>query len=188
MYDNKIWVFDNIVDYEYQKLVADTLLSNKFPWFFLQDVTSSPNNPKTQKRSGFGHVYVDKPEKIVSPFHTTCLPIIEAACIKIGFKYEKIIQARSFFQLPLKGLSSESSPDTTHVDLDFKHLVVLYYVIDSEGDTVIIREDEDNGEKFKIHKRVTPKMGRCVVFDGRFEHYAYQPYENKRCIINYNLV
>ena len=35
MYDNKIWVFDNIVNYEYQKLVADTLLSNKFPWFFL---------------------------------------------------------------------------------------------------------------------------------------------------------
>ena len=90
--------------------------------------------------------------------------------------------------MPLKGLTSKSPPDSAHVDLNYRHLVVLYYVINSEGDTVISEQKDYNEGRFRIQKRVTPKMGRYVVFDGRFWHYAYQPDESKRCIINYNLV
>ena len=185
MYDDKIWVFDDIVDFQYQKHIANTLLSNKFNWFFLNDITDNKGN--IQGRPGFEHNYVVN-EKVNSDFHMTCMPIIEAACDRIGFKYEKIIQGRSFLQLPLKGLTSKSPPDSAHVDLNYRHLVVLYYVINSEGDTVISEQKDYNEGRFRVQKRVTPKMGRCVVFDGRFWHYAYQPDENKRCIINYNLV
>ena len=40
----------------------------------------------------------------------------------------------------------------------------------------------------EIKKKVTPKQGRVVLFDGRLYHTAEQPNEDKRCIVNYDLV
>ena len=37
-------------------------------------------------------------------------------------------------------------------------------------------------------KRVTPKSGRVVMFNGRRWHTAAQPVNNVRCIINYNVI
>ena len=38
------------------------------------------------------------------------------------------------------------------------------------------------------NKRVSPKKGRVVVFDGYFWHTACQPENNKRLVINYNVI
>jgi len=40
----------------------------------------------------------------------------------------------------------------------------------------------------KVYKRVTPKQGRVVIFNGLHWHTAEQPKDNVRCIINYNLI
>ena len=64
---------------------------------------------------------------------------------------------------------------------------------DSDGETVIYNyksKDEDDipyFEDVKELKRVTPKQGRIVVFDGRYWHTAEQPTKNIRCIININI-
>ena len=63
---------------------------------------------------------------------------------------------------------------------------MLYYVCDSDGDTIIYNEREKS-ESYTIKKRVTPKQGRVVLFDGGFYHTAEQPNKDKRCIINYDL-
>ena len=39
----------------------------------------------------------------------------------------------------------------------------------------------------KIVESVTPKKGRCVIFDGLIPHGAGIPSKGPRCIINYNL-
>ena len=45
-----------------------------------------------------------------------------------------------------------------------KHLVCLYYVCDSDGDTIIYNERQRNAEgKYTIKQRVTPKQGRIVI-------------------------
>ena len=64
-----------------------------------------------------------------------------------------------------------------------------YYVCDSDGDTVIYEEREENSEgKYTIKEKVTPKKGRLVIFDGALYHAAEQPINsNTRCIVNYNL-
>jgi len=72
-------------------------------------------------------------------------------------------------------------------------LVFLYYVCDSDGDTIIYnyRSKDENDipyfEDIKELKRVTPKQGRVVVFDGLHWHTAEQPKNNVRCIININI-
>ena len=63
---------------------------------------------------------------------------------------------------------------------------MLYYVCDSDGDTIIFNEKEKS-EKYTVQKRVTPKQGRVVLFDGDFYHTAEQPIDNIRCVVNYDL-
>ena len=41
--------------------------------------------------------------------------------------------------------------------------------------------------KFTLKKKVSPKQGRVVLFDGIHWHTAQQPNHNVRCIVNYDL-
>ena len=70
--------------------------------------------------------------------------------------------------------------DTPHLDLKEKHSALLYYVNDSDGDTIIYEDVKKN----KIKKTVKPKQGRMVIFDGSYWHTGSQPRNNIRCIIN----
>ena len=79
------------------------------------------------------------------------------------------------------------------------HFVMLYYVCDSDGDTIIYNEkcsdlNEFNNNlnvvektRFSIQRKITPKQGRVVLFNGRLYHTAEQPNHNVRCIVNYDL-
>ena len=60
------------------------------------------------------------------------------------------------------------------------HIVCLYYVINSDGETILFKNK-------KIHKKIKPKQGRLLIFDGNMVHTAYQPKKNIRCIINFNV-
>jgi hypothetical protein len=106
--------------------------------------------------------------------------------------YKKIIQGRSFLQLPLNLFDDKI--DTPHIDLFDKHLVILYYVTDADGDTVIYKNKYSKKDPIPFFddlqesKRVTPKQGRVVLFDGSHWHTSCQPKEKIRCIINYNVV
>ena len=61
-------------------------------------------------------------------------------------------------------------------------------VCDSDGDTIIYNEREES-ETYTVKKRVTPKQGRVVLFDGGLMHTAEQPINsNVRCIVNYDLI
>ena len=66
------------------------------------------------------------------------------------------------------------------------HLAMVYYVVDSDGDTIIYNETEES-DTYTVQKKVTPKQGRVVVFDGKFYHTAEQPTKSKRCIMNFDV-
>ena len=98
--------------------------------------------------------------------------------------YVKVLQGRSFLQFPVK---ERGEIDLPHIDICNKiHIVGLYYVMDSDGDTVIYNERKES-ETYTIKERVSPKQGRMVIFDGGLFHAAEQPLNNTRCIINYNI-
>ena len=95
-----------------------------------------------------------------------------------------VIQGNSFLQLPLT--TKRGKVDTPHIDTNEKHFVMLYYVLDSDGDTIIYNEKQDS-DSYTVKERVTPKQGRVVLYDGAFYHTAEQPLNNIRCVVNYNL-
>ena len=193
-----ILVIDDFIDKDYQEDIKDVLLGKEewgdllFPWHYIDDVTAAFEDDN-QGRPGLSHVYVeyndDKTSDIVSDFHDLFIPMLELACETLEVPSARIVQGRSFMQFPLNLQSDED--DTPHIDLEEgeRHIVVLYYVKDSDGDTVIYNEkDECLDGNYTIKQKVTPKQGRIVLFDGGLFHAAEQPINsNTRCIVNYNL-
>ena len=190
---NKILVFDDIIDLEYQERIKSILLGDEtfedyyFPWYFTQDVTKQKDKD-SQKRSAFFHGYVrdndDTIGTIDSVFHYLIVSLLESACNKIDKQSVNVIQGRSFLQLPINYKGERE--DTPHVDIFDDHFVILYYVCDSDGDTIIYNE-QVKSDRYTVQKRITPKQGRVVLFDGSYYHTAEQPLNNIRCVVNYDL-
>ena len=193
----QITVIDDFIDIDYQEKIKRELIggfdSNKnyhdsdFPWFYIEDVTAAGDSD-SQHRPGLGHQYVEfdniSPGIIVSDHHELMVPMLRKLGFTVGIRDVKVLQGRSFLQFPVK---ERGEIDLPHIDICNKiHIVGLYYVMDSDGDTVIYNERKES-ETYTIKERVSPKQGRMVIFDGGLFHAAEQPLNSTRCIVNYNI-
>ena len=191
----EILVIDEFIDKDYQEDIKDVLLGKEdwedelFPWHYIDDVTDAFTEGN-QGRPGLSHVYVeyndDGSSSLITNFHNLFVPLLKLPCKTLNVPNAKIIQGRSFMQFPLNLKSKED--DTPHIDLDEgqRHIVVLYYVVTSDGDTIIYNE-RTKSKTYTEKQRVTPKQGRVVIFDGGLYHTAQQCSKKPRCIVNYNL-
>ena len=202
MIDN-IYVFDDIIEKPYQELIKETLMGgdkppaaddpeDPFPWYYISDITDSDHESTFQGRFGFTHQYVTPEDGICCPFHNLFLGLIQNSCKKLKIKEIDVLNGRSFLQTPTN--IPKDKVDSPHVDLIVPHFVMLYYVCDSDGDTLIYNEKTkfaacypDEEMKFTLKKKVSPKQGRVVLFNGIHWHTAQQPNHNLRCIVNYDL-
>ena len=187
----EILVIDDFVSLEYQEKIKQELLglNNNFPWHFTEDVTGA-GDYDSQHRPAMSHQYVyindDDVSEIESVFHHLFTPLLSKACQYLKMPQTEVLQGRSFLQFPLNLKSKDD--DTPHIDLDEgeRHIVVLYYVKDSDGDTVIYNQRTES-DIYTVKQKVTPKQGRVVIFDGGQYHTAQQAINSVRCIVNYNL-
>ena len=190
--EGEIIVIDDFISLEYQEKIKQELLGleNDFPWYYTEDVTTA-GDFDSQYRPALNHYYVnfndDDISEVESVYHHLFVPMLSKACKYLKIPETEVIQGRSFLQFPLKNIDT-SVVDTPHIDLDEgeEHIVVLYYVIDSDGDTVIYNE-RTKSLTYTEKQRVTPKQGRVVIFEGGQYHTAQQPTKGTRCIVNYNL-
>ena len=208
-FKDKILIIDDFIDKDYQEKIKVALLGAEahrglqFPWYYIEDVTAAYEN-HSQHRPGLSHQYVMLPDEltgeddvrleyhkvgtVMSEYHELFIPMLQRVGFKFGLSDVKVLQGRSFLQFPV---NTDGTIDSPHIDIigSIDYIVALYYVCDSDGDTVIYEEREENPEgKYNIKERVTPKKGRLVIFDGALYHAAEQPINsNTRCIVNYNL-
>ena len=191
-------VIDDFIEKDYQECIKLKLLGgfgknndyqdSDFPWFFAEDVTGA-GDYDSQHRPAMAHQYVDyednSPSLVVSQFNELFLPLLRKVGVTLNRHTIDILQGRSFLQFPI--LKEKVEPDTPHIDIHNKfHIVALYYVLDSDGDTIIYNERKESKE-YTIKQKVSPKQGRIVIFDGGLYHTAEQPLNNIRCIVNYNI-
>ena len=189
-----IKVIDDIIDKEYQENIKTLFYKNQhFSWFYVDDITNKDKG--LQRRPGFRHGFVTG-GKSVSNCWPLIQPLAKAIADKINVKGD-VIEARSFLQLPLNQKFIGSGVDTPHIDTNIPHTVFLYYVNTTDGETVIydykskIKDKEIVDvpffEDIKVLKKVKPKQGRCVIFDGSYWHTSVQPKKDVRAIINFNI-
>ena len=192
---NNIYVFDDILTQEQQEQIKTYLLGPSFPWTFQPDITGGDRI----ERPGMSHRWIAKGEKISSADLTPVNLVIQASLQKLYEKTKEkanyhLDNSRSFLQFPLKNLDNQEY-DAHHIDHLKPHLSILYYVLDADGDTVLFdslysasNPLPPEPKALREYKRVSPKQGRVVIFDGYRWHTATQPQKGIRCVINSNIL
>jgi len=196
-WENKVLVVDDVLPEQEQEDLKKILLSSQFPWHFIPDVTGEQSK---DGRPAFNNYLIDdgkvnvggKPLSLLQELINNSLSRLYEE-LNVKARYE-LFKMRTFLQMPLANLSG-SRRDAHHIDYyKERHLSILYYVFDADGDTVIFenmyhpnntRIPELN--ELKVKKTVTPKQGRVVIFDGYHWHTGTQPQKGMRCVINSNV-
>lgn len=173
-----IQIIDNIIPEYLQNHLEDLITSkdqnNPFPLYFTGNLTGhTPNNNEI----GFGSDFL-MPDA-VHPMGGSLLSPLYMFLNSQKLLVKNVIRGRVYFQLPLRG-NEKPTPQSPHTDLKFPHYGLIYYVTDSDGDTIFY-----NDQKEEI-KRVSPKKGRILFFDGRIKHSGSNCTKNMRIIFNYN--
>lgn len=187
-------IIDNLLPQQVADEIEQVLFTDA-DWHFVSDVTFG-SGADYRSTPAFGHVFKNiEWAGHNDNFLPLVMPIVNEACDRINFKIHSIQKARSFLQVPLHKNFTETTLDALHVDQPYPHLVVLYYVIDSDGDTIIVDHKREGPANFTLDAkdypelvRVTPKKNRVVIFDGDTYHTAEQPQHGLRCIINFNVL
>ena len=196
---DKIYVIDDIIPRNYQELIKETVFHTyNHQWFLKRSLSESTTEPYLDEgfadAPGFVNVFYNN-HGITNPdVYNRVMPMIHEACNRVEFKFNKLLFGRSFFQMPLTTHSGITNP---HVDVNVEHLVCLYYVIDSDGETVFFDKKDDPVDSprpsfaegsYEILHKVEPKQGRMVVFNGSMYHANILPQNGMRCVINCNVV
>ncbi len=117
-----------------------------------------------------------------------CLPIVEQVC---EYLPERVRLARIAGRLLLPGSGGINMP---HIDYSEKNYTVVYYVNDSDGDTIFFNqewteENSDYPDWFDVRESSSPEAGKVAIFSGNIYHASSPPVRSKtRMVINMNLM
>jgi hypothetical protein len=175
MIGNNVIIADDVVSVQQQDDIKNSLLlKNTSGWHFFLDkgnfITPGLVTSVFEALTSF------KDEKYFDQFND----VLVNACEQAKLEIDQLIQIRPFIQLPVVE-KFRTEHNNIHRDQNFPHVVCVYYVDDSDGDTLIFDDT-----KSVVIQRIQPKKGRAVFFDGLRYHASSCPQENLRMIINYN--
>jgi hypothetical protein len=185
---------DDVIPKMYQdQLEAET---SALGWFFHKE-SARPGVGFQTHYSGFFHMAFDgaSATPVSSAVNAMLVPLLFVAIEKAGLELTTLIRVRL-------GMFPQTMVDVPfhnpHVDFYEPHLVGLYYVNDSDGDTVVFEETSDqltaeqsarhaNEGRFTVAHKIAPKKGRMVFFDGKQYHASMHPMQHpSRIVVTFN--
>ena len=183
-------VIDDAISKEYQDHLENLALDSYTPWYF-QKYANYPANESIERgikdTFQFTHNILNNGE--YSRYYSEITPVISA----IPFTINKIIRVK--LNMTFKSYADEHQYDTpAHVDFpDLQNYqTAIYYVNDSDGDTIIFNETDINTlqESLTIKQIISPKKGRLIVFDGNILHKGNNPTmdNHPRVVMNLNFI
>ena len=193
-------IFENLIPKTFQDRIEEAYSNNDFPWYLMEKVSYVEDgfyfkNPKITNPLAFAHAVYGENQQKSNLFHVV-YPILHFLEQKEGFEIKQLIRIRSRLTLQIPNHGHENF-NTPHVDMyspdKFKTLV--YYVNDSDGDTILFKEKFEfyegapvvKDEDITIEHRISPKKGRAVLFDGHQFHAGNCPIDSKyRMVLNFD--
>lgn len=183
-------VIENIVPIEQQNAIEDRFLGPNFPLFLnprsvnLDNLTAF-SDPNTKDGYRLNHMFVHEGQ-LVSNEWGLIEPIALALVTKLGLE-PKIASCKLNLTFPNPEFG-ENDHFPAHYDTTDKAIVAVYYVNDSDGDTLFFKDKNSDG-MYEIEDRFTPKKGSLVYFNETVLHANHPPRISKaRCIINFNFL
>ena len=172
------------INHTCEKTLSDRY-ANKYPEFQNSVQLYHPFLSYTQiwRELAIDYYYVDNLEQ-ANKEKDLINNLVEEFCDNIGENFNDIVIYRAKLNLLLQ--NNQTTPNPPHIDLvDIKHRVLLYYVNDSDGDTIIYKDKSAE----KVLDKISPKQGRILFFDGDYYHSSSPPIiNNKRIVLNIDLV
>jgi len=185
---NEILIIDNFLSESHVNTIEKLMTNNEIGFYFNSQISYETNQ---EKNFGFYSILCQNDYTI--KHHYIFEPIIYDVFNKNNINIQHIFFGRSFITT-----NAEQEYDIAHIDAGHYHNVFLYYVNDTDGDTVFF--DKMHDEQLKninyfsydeslVWKRVTPKKGRIVIFNGFRFHCSQRPAAGKyRISVNYNVI
>jgi hypothetical protein len=165
-------IHDGLIDQKTSDQIEMILFGDRFPWSYHANTNYTDNRTAHDDVPQFNHGFFRDgqtfsnltgiPLELAKPFGLTLHDLFRA-------KANLVCWEKAPFRQPF------------HTDDDHPHFVILYYVNDSDGATVLRLPDGEEAE-------VTPKKGRILTFFGSLAHSASSPVETRyRAVININV-
>lgn len=201
--DRDIFLIDDFLFSEEEKQTIQRYFeSDTFPWYL------NGGKPYTASKDWYNN-FLKVSKNIVENnqlFHSflykgeknSDLSVPEFILTRIQSKYN--ISLENIYRIKANLCSkiccdNDSAHQTPHVDTFEKHLVIIYYINDSDGDTFVFKESFHSEENIKniktltVEHRISPKQGRIAIFNGSKLHAGMHPKVNDyRMVINFNLL
>ncbi len=185
-------IFEDLIDKDMQILIEDTTLGGNFPWYFCPFTIDLSNLTNEKKEfvyeqginpSQFVHTLVDEHE-INSKHFILIEPILQ----NLAKRLQKNISVKKakFNFLPQNHIDKHHFP---HVDTnpdDQSVMSMIYYVNNSDGDTYFFDDTYPRTKEYTdVIKKITPKKGKAIVFEGKQFHASSSPIiSEKRIVLN----
>jgi hypothetical protein len=196
-------ILDDLIEEELQNQIEDAMFDCS--WKFMMDNTFDYNaslmgmkyrkflNPFEYDISPAIMANLQTNQKIFKLFY----PVIEKTCNHINFNLEEISRCAARIQ-GVQVIRKQSKINNIHINQKTPHLVLLYYVNDSDGETILYDKTIDDTEgnsvmypdemhEFNVVNKIMPKQGRILLFDGKTYHSSSSPTTEIRCIITLDL-
>ena len=182
-------VLDDFLPEHYKNALENIMLSENFAWYLNKNtVSESYKNPygvdKTTDSMQLTHVIFND-SKVNSEHYGLTSLLGHHLMLKENVDTSGLIRIKANLNTIAVDYP-EGHHYSTHIDLpkDFSGITCIYYVNDSDGDTIFFEEDG-----ITEIERVSPKKGRLVYFDSDTPHAGCPPKEHQvRCVINFNFI
>lgn len=186
-----ILVIDDAVDKETQDLIENTIFSVQTQWTFGRTVFAHSDPKMNIESKKHAMNFTKSLYRLDDKFSVNDMDLYIKPLHTLNIK--TLFTSRIQLQLPV---ITDKQYGLPHVDgvRSFAYNAAVYYVNDSDGDTVFFKENTNEispnniKENMSIYKTVPPKKGRLVVFNGNIYHSSGKPKNDIRCIINYNFI
>ena len=183
---------DDFLPKEAVEEIHEVLLNSDAEWVLGKELLSKDYRFKTNidpyVGSQFNHLFfIDS--KIFSPHWELGYNLISQFCMKHNISLMAVMRCKSNLTFPDSRVD-QSKTETPHVDHNWNHFTLLYYINDADGETILYNEkfDKDNEVVLTELARVSPKAGRAVLFNGLLYHSPTVPSKNYRAVINYTFL
>ena len=199
-------VLDDLVPKHLQDSLEQLCMSVKFPWHYNESSNYGSYSNRNRGMEDYSKMTeissgIDVPQFVHSMYHyqhqkdsqhliafyslLSCLPVSIDTLLRIKVNLNHALKTTKQNQY--------SIPHVDFIGIE-NHTNFIYYVNDSDGDTVFFNEKRTNEtfptcDKLTVKQTVSPQKGRIVMFDGSYLHAAGFPSgEKPRIVANINII
>jgi len=189
-----MFILDNFIDRYHADKIEQEFSSNKFPWYYLEQSLPLPAVTGFVNTSVFRHSFIVE-NKSNSDYVSLLTPFLEKITNVFSSKIE-VASITANFLIPNQDLIGKHI--IPHYDVKYENEVYnefqtytgLYYVNDSDGETILFNEKQDIKPVLSFTElgRVIPKKNRFVFWNSQHYHSAPASATRNRFVINFNFI